>query len=54
MRKIADHALVLGAGMAGLLAARVLRDAYQRVTVVERDPLPETARQPAATPPTRD
>ena len=40
MRKIGDHVVVLGAGMAGLLAARVLADAYQRVTVVERDPLP--------------
>jgi 2-polyprenyl-6-methoxyphenol hydroxylase-like FAD-dependent oxidoreductase len=29
--------------MAGLLAARVLADAYGRVTVVERDPLPERA-----------
>ena len=43
MRKIGDHAVVLGAGMAGLLAARVLADAYRRVTVVDRDPLPETA-----------
>jgi 2-polyprenyl-6-methoxyphenol hydroxylase-like FAD-dependent oxidoreductase len=43
MRKIGDHAVVLGASMAGLLAARVLADAYERVTVVERDPLPETA-----------
>jgi 2-polyprenyl-6-methoxyphenol hydroxylase-like FAD-dependent oxidoreductase len=42
MRKIGDHAVVLGAGMAGLLAARVLADAYERVTVVERDPLLET------------
>jgi 2-polyprenyl-6-methoxyphenol hydroxylase-like FAD-dependent oxidoreductase len=41
MKRIGDHAVVLGAGMAGLLAARVLADAYQRVTVVERDPLPE-------------
>ena len=41
MRKIGDHAAVLGASMAGLLAARVLADAYQRVTIVERDPLPE-------------
>ena len=39
MRKIGDHAVVLGAGMAGLLAARVLADAYGRVTVTERDPL---------------
>jgi hypothetical protein len=39
MRKIDDHAVVLGASMGGLLAARVLADAYQRVTVVDRDPL---------------
>ena len=43
MRKIGDHAVVLGASLAGLLAARVLADAYGRVTVVERDPLPDTA-----------
>jgi 2-polyprenyl-6-methoxyphenol hydroxylase-like FAD-dependent oxidoreductase len=43
MRRIGDHAVVLGASFAGLLAARVLADAYGRVTVVERDPLPETA-----------
>jgi 2-polyprenyl-6-methoxyphenol hydroxylase-like FAD-dependent oxidoreductase len=42
MKQIGDQALVLGAGMAGLLAARVLADAYQRVTVVERDRLPDT------------
>jgi glycine/D-amino acid oxidase-like deaminating enzyme len=43
MMEIGDHAVVLGAGIAGLLAARVLADAFQRVTVVERDPLPEAA-----------
>jgi 2-polyprenyl-6-methoxyphenol hydroxylase-like FAD-dependent oxidoreductase len=43
MRKLGDHAVVLGAGMAGLLAARVLADAYGRVTVLERDPLPDRA-----------
>jgi 2-polyprenyl-6-methoxyphenol hydroxylase-like FAD-dependent oxidoreductase len=43
VRKIGDHAVVLGAGMAGLLAARVLAEAYGRVTVVERDPLPDAA-----------
>jgi 2-polyprenyl-6-methoxyphenol hydroxylase-like FAD-dependent oxidoreductase len=37
------HAVVLGAGMGGLLAARVLADTYDRVTVVERDQLPEYA-----------
>ncbi|WP_046472307.1 FAD-dependent oxidoreductase [Allosalinactinospora lopnorensis] len=35
-----DHAVVLGGGMAGLLTARVLTDVYERVTIVERDPLP--------------
>ncbi len=35
-----DHAVVLGASMGGLLAARVLCDFYDRVTVVERDTLP--------------
>jgi 2-polyprenyl-6-methoxyphenol hydroxylase-like FAD-dependent oxidoreductase len=33
------HAVVLGAGMAGLLTARVLADFYDRVTIVERDRL---------------
>ncbi len=37
---VGNHAVVLGASMAGLLAARVLADAYDRVTVVERDVLP--------------
>jgi 2-polyprenyl-6-methoxyphenol hydroxylase-like FAD-dependent oxidoreductase len=40
MRRIGDHAVVLGASLAGLLAARVLADAYWRVTVVDRDALP--------------
>jgi len=34
------HALVLGAGMAGLFAARVLSERYEQVTVIDRDPLP--------------
>lgn len=41
MGKTGEHAVVLGGSMAGLLAARVLADAYDRVTVVERDRLPE-------------
>ena len=41
MRKVGEHAVVLGASMSGLLAARVLADAYQQVTVVDRDRLPE-------------
>jgi 2-polyprenyl-6-methoxyphenol hydroxylase-like FAD-dependent oxidoreductase len=42
-RQIGDRAVVLGASMAGLLAARVLADAYSRVTVVDRDELPEAS-----------
>jgi 2-polyprenyl-6-methoxyphenol hydroxylase-like FAD-dependent oxidoreductase len=42
MRQIGDHAVVLGAGMAGLLAARVLAEAYARVTVIDRDRLLES------------
>lgn len=34
------HAVVLGAGMGGLLAARVLSESFARVTVIDRDPLP--------------
>src|SRR4051812_37373880 len=34
------HAIVIGAGMAGLLAARVLADTFERVTVFDADSLP--------------
>src|SRR5512145_422007 len=34
------HAVVIGGSLAGLCAARVLADAFDRVTVVERDTLP--------------
>ena len=43
MQPIGKHAVVLGASMAGLTAARVLADTYERVTVLERDTLPATA-----------
>lgn len=36
---IEKHALVIGAGMSGLLAARVLADHFGRVTVLDRDRL---------------
>jgi 2-polyprenyl-6-methoxyphenol hydroxylase-like FAD-dependent oxidoreductase len=39
-RPAGNHAVVLGASMGGLAAARVLADAYRRVTVVDRDLLP--------------
>jgi 2-polyprenyl-6-methoxyphenol hydroxylase-like FAD-dependent oxidoreductase len=40
--QIGDRAVVLGASLAGLLAARVLTDAYGQVTLIDRDQLPET------------
>ena len=43
MAKIGDDAVVLGASMAGLLAARTLSDFFETVTVVERDVLPDDA-----------
>jgi 2-polyprenyl-6-methoxyphenol hydroxylase-like FAD-dependent oxidoreductase len=36
-----EHVVVLGASMSGLFAARVLADFYDRVTVVDRDVLPQ-------------
>jgi 2-polyprenyl-6-methoxyphenol hydroxylase-like FAD-dependent oxidoreductase len=36
------HAVVLGGSLAGLLAARVLSDHFDEVTVIERDAYPET------------
>ena len=40
--QIADRAVVIGASIAGLLAARALSDSYGQVTVIDRDELPET------------
>ncbi len=34
-------ALVMGGSMAGMLAARVLADHFERVTIIERDRFPE-------------
>ncbi|MCK8678423.1 NAD(P)/FAD-dependent oxidoreductase [Streptomyces lichenis] len=39
------RAIVIGAGVSGLLTARVLADHYGQVTLVERDELPPTPRQ---------
>ncbi|MGH0034646.1 MAG: NAD(P)/FAD-dependent oxidoreductase [Myxococcota bacterium] len=39
--QLGEHALVLGAGVAGLLAASVLARRFARVTVVERDGPPD-------------
>ena len=35
-----NHALVIGGGIAGLLAARILTDHFERVTIIERDHYP--------------
>jgi 2-polyprenyl-6-methoxyphenol hydroxylase-like FAD-dependent oxidoreductase len=43
MTALGEHAVVLGASMAGLLAARVLADHFETVTVVERDTLHDIA-----------
>jgi 2-polyprenyl-6-methoxyphenol hydroxylase-like FAD-dependent oxidoreductase len=40
-----EHAVVLGASMAGLLTARVLSESFRQVTVIERDVLPAEADQ---------
>ncbi|MEU3399880.1 FAD-dependent monooxygenase [Streptomyces filamentosus] len=44
-RRGARHAVVIGGSLAGLLAARVLADHAEKVTVVERDRLPEGPEQ---------
>lgn len=36
-----SHALVIGGGIAGLLAARVLADHFEQVTIIERDHFPD-------------
>jgi len=41
MSRTSSHAIVVGASIAGLLAARVLPRYFDRVTLVERDALPD-------------
>jgi 2-polyprenyl-6-methoxyphenol hydroxylase-like FAD-dependent oxidoreductase len=44
---IGGHAIVVGAGMAGLAAAAALADSFERVTVLERDALrPDSSPRP--------
>lgn len=43
MNHLGDHAVVLGAGMAGLAHAVPLAERFERVTLVERDVLPDRA-----------
>lgn len=41
-KRTQSHAIVIGASIAGLLAARALTDYFERVTLIERDALPES------------
>lgn len=47
---VGSHAVVIGGSIGGLLAARVLADAYERVTVIDRDELPDGAQHRRAVP----
>lgn len=47
------HAIVIGSGIAGLTAARVLLDHFERVTVLERDKTPTGAELRAGAPQAR-
>lgn len=50
MGRAGNHAVVIGASIGGLCAARVLSDFYDRVTVHERDELPDGPANRAAVP----
>ncbi|GAB4208455.1 MAG: hypothetical protein OHK0022_38010 [Roseiflexaceae bacterium] len=52
-RPLGQHAIVIGGSIAGLLAARVLADHFGRVTVIERDQLPDTPEQRKGAPQAR-
>ena len=39
--KLGNHAIVIGGSLAGLLTTRVLADYYNRITLIERDRLPD-------------
>lgn len=51
--KVGREAIVIGASMGGLLAARALADHYERVTVIERDAFPEPGEPRKGTPQAR-
>ncbi len=45
MTDVGEHAIVLGASLAGLAAAAALADRFHRVTIVDRDVLPQSGEQ---------
>ena len=51
--RLGGHAVVIGGSMAGILAARVLADHYDRVTLLERDRLPDAPEARKGTPQAR-
>ncbi len=42
MSQIGEHAIVLGASLAGLAAAAAMARRFHRVTIIERDQLPRS------------
>ena len=50
MGRSGQHAVVIGASIAGMCAARVLSDFFDRVTVYERDDLPADPANRSAVP----
>jgi 2-polyprenyl-6-methoxyphenol hydroxylase-like FAD-dependent oxidoreductase len=42
-KQLGEHAIVIGGSMMGLLAGRVLSDYFAKVTILERDNVPETS-----------
>ncbi|HEV7419344.1 MAG TPA: oxidoreductase [Mycobacterium sp.] len=50
MQRRGGHAVVIGASLAGLCAARVLSDVYDEVTLYERDDLPDGPANRSAVP----
>ena len=53
MRSLGKHAIVVGAGMAGLTAAKALSRHFERITVLERDALPREPEARTGTPQSR-
>ncbi|MGX1884901.1 FAD-dependent oxidoreductase [Streptomyces sp. NPDC055287] len=49
-RRVAESAVVVGASMAGLCAARVLSERFRHVVVIDRDVMPDDARWRAHVP----